>query len=87
MKKICLKAGIKPFGFHSIRHLTAKILYHKGYKPAHIQAVFRHKSVKTTENYLQRLGLDMVRDVLEEGLEGPAKIIPFKNKLPSEGQL
>lgn len=31
MKKICKRSGVKPFGFHGIRHLTASILYHKGY--------------------------------------------------------
>ena len=87
MRRLCAKAGVKPFGFHAIRHLTATILYHKGYKPSQIQAILRHKNPNTTTRYLKTLGLEMVRDVLDEGLDGPAKIIPFKKQLPSDGQI
>jgi integrase len=44
MKTLCLKAGVKPFGFHAIRHLTASQLYSMGYSVATIQALLRHKS-------------------------------------------
>jgi integrase len=75
MRRICKKAGVKPFGFHSIRHLTASILYHKGCDTSLIQAVLRHKNPTTTNRYLQKMGLEHVRKGLEEGLRGPAKII------------
>ncbi len=87
MKRLCEKAKVKPFGFHAIRHLTATILYHKGYKVSHIQAVLRHKSAQTTERYLKSLGLEFVREVLDEGLKGPVEIIPFKKQLPSDGRI
>ncbi len=80
MANICKEAGVKPFGFHAIRHLTASILYRKGYSVGLIQAVLRHKSPTTTNRYLRSLGLEQVRDGLEEGLKGPAKVIEFKKQ-------
>ena len=65
MKSLCLKAGVKPFGFHAIRHLTASQLYSMGYSVATIQALLRHKSAGTTERYLKTLGLEHVRDAVE----------------------
>ena len=80
MKRICERAGVKPFGFHGIRHLTASVLYHKGYKLNTIQAILRHKSPRTTERYLKSLGLEHVREALEEGLKESGKVIPFNNE-------
>ena len=80
MKKICEKADVKPFGFHAIRHLTASILYRKGYSLGHIQAVLRHKNPNTTSRYLRSLGLEQVREALEEGLKKPADVIRFNQK-------
>jgi len=88
MRKLCEKAKVKPFGFHSIRHLVATILYHKGSSLSEIQAILRHKSPATTEKYLRSLGINNVRKALERGLSSPrkaleellsspAKIIPF----------
>jgi len=71
---------VKPFGFHAIRHLTASILYHKGYEVSVIQSILRHKSPTTTNRYLRSLGLEATRDALEKGLAGPGGIIPFPQK-------
>ena len=73
MRRLCKWAGVKPFGLHAIRHLTASTLYGKGYSLAHIQAVLRHKNPKTTERYLRKLGLEQVRKALNEGLRRPPK--------------
>jgi integrase len=67
MKNLCLRAGVKPFGFHAIRHLTASQLYSMGYSVATIQALLRHKSAGTTERYLRTLGLEHIRDAVEGG--------------------
>jgi integrase len=91
MRRLCKKAGVKPFGFHAIRHLTASILYQKGYPLSVVQAILRHKNPNTTVRYLQTLGLEQTREALEEGLRGPAhalsfetsseaKVIPLKQK-------
>lgn len=86
LKKWCKKAGVKPFGWHAIRHLTASTLYRRGYSLSHIQAVLRHKSATTTARYLRTLGIDEVREVLNEGLQRDCKIIPIDKKKASGGR-
>ena len=87
MGRLCGKAQVKPFGFHAIRHLTATTLYHKGYDVSVIQAILRHKNPTTTNRYLKSLGLEHTREALEKGLRGPAKIIQYPKKIPSEKPL
>jgi integrase len=79
MERLCIRAGVKPFGFHAIRHLTASTLYHAGQPVAVIQSILRHKSPATTERYLRSLGLEHTREALESVLvkKGPARVIPF----------
>ena len=78
MERLCKRAKVKPFGFHGIRHLTASILYQKGYTPSVIQTILRHVSPNTTARYIHSLGLEETREALEEGLKGPAQVIEFK---------
>jgi integrase len=78
MKRLCKLAGVKHFGFHAIRHLTASILYQNGESVAVIQAVLRHRNPNTTARYLRTLGLDETREALEKALNGPGKVIPFE---------
>ena len=81
MRRCCDRAGVAPsFTFHAIRHLTASILFSKGYSVGHIQLVLRHKSPTTTERYLKTLGLEMVRSALEEGLARKKKVISIEEK-------
>lgn len=77
MAKLCTKAKVKHFGFHAIRHLTASILYKKGYPVSIIQAILRHKSPNTTTRYLRTLGVEDTRSALEDGLKMPAQVIEF----------
>ena len=70
MEKLCEEVDVKPFGFHAIRHLTASTLYKLGYEVAVIQIVLRHQSPNTTERYLRRIGLERVRDALEDISKG-----------------
>jgi integrase len=55
MKKLCGRAGVRNFGMHSIRHLTASILARSSVPMVQIQAILRHKSLTTTERYIRRL--------------------------------
>lgn len=80
MISLCKKAKVTYFDYHAIRHLSATVLYRLGYSLGHIQLILRHKSPSTTERYLKRLGLEMVRSTLEDGLKIPAKVISFKTK-------
>jgi len=75
MKRLCGKADVVPFGFHAIRHLSASILYSLGYSVAVIQTILRHKSPTTTERYLKSLGLENVREALEQISNGKTQKI------------
>ena len=75
---LCDRVGVKPFGMHSIRHLSASILYRAGVSTSVIQQVLRHQSPTTTNRYLHGLGLEEARKPLEEALRRPGKLI----KLP-----
>lgn len=55
MNRLCEKAGVKQFGFHAIRHLSASILDSAGVPLSAIQAILRHKSSHTTARYLHSL--------------------------------
>jgi integrase len=55
LKKLCAEAGVKRFGYHSIRHLSASMMA-KNLLVTEIQAILRHKSLLTTILYLHRLG-------------------------------
>ncbi|MCB2168160.1 MAG: site-specific integrase [Deltaproteobacteria bacterium] len=87
MRRICKAAGVKNFGFHAIRHLTASILYHHGEPLAHIQAILRHRSPTTTERYLKSIGLERVREALESlsNKSGKADVIEF-DKVQETGE-
>ena len=87
MKRLCDKAVVKPFGFHAIRHLSASILYNLGYEVAVIQAILRHKSANTTERYLRSIGLERVREALEDLKPGNAKVLKFKPKRKSSNRV
>jgi integrase len=63
MGRLCRRAGVKPFGFHAIRHLTASILAQADVPLVTIQRILRHKNLLTTERYIR--GLEPVKPALE----------------------
>jgi len=68
---LCRQAGVKPFGCHAIRHLTASILAKHNTPLVTIQHILRHRKLATTERYVR--GLEPVRPhlrVLEGGFFG-----------------
>jgi integrase len=68
MKRLCKEAGVKPFGFHAIRHHVASFLMESGKAtPGQIRKFLCHKRKTTTEAYLQELDRDlgMVAEILE----------------------
>jgi len=86
MGNLCERAKIKPFGFHSIRHLTASTLYKLGYAIADIQSVLRHESATTTARYIKSLGLEGVRSALEALSQQKGRILIFKPREESGGE-
>ncbi|MDR2726013.1 MAG: site-specific integrase [Candidatus Adiutrix sp.] len=90
MKTICKRAGVKPFGFHGIRHLTASIMFHKGQPLTNIQRFLRHTSPLTTVKYLRWLGCeaeyrDSVMPVFEDRQPELPGVLQFKKRDPQDG--
>ena len=80
MKNLCAKANVREFGLHAIRHFSAATLYRAGYKIWFIQRILRHKHPRTTETYLESLGMTDMS--IEEGVfERPkGKVIEHPKK-------
>ena len=61
MKGICKRAGIRFFGFHSLRRFVASILVDvEKVSLKQVQMVLGHQHISTTERYVKFLGKDMV---------------------------
>ncbi|MGD9949788.1 MAG: tyrosine-type recombinase/integrase [Desulfobulbus sp.] len=56
LKRLCIKAETKQFGFHGIRHLFASILASQNVPLVEIQKMLRHGSITTTARYIHSLG-------------------------------
>jgi hypothetical protein len=78
MGNLCEREKVKPFGFHSIRHLTASTLYKLGFVIADIQSVLRHQSATTTARHIKSLGLEGVRSALEALSQQKGNVLIFK---------
>lgn len=55
MPDLCRVAGVKPFGFHGIRHLSASILASSEIPAWQVQRILRHRSITTTQIYVHEL--------------------------------
>jgi integrase len=63
LKGLCKKAGVKPFGFHSLRHYGASKLASEGVPLTDIQRVLGHQRATTTDLYLQSLNKRLINAV------------------------
>ena len=53
-RRICTRAGVRRYSYHTIRHFVASFLYDKMKRPiSEISKLLRHTNVQTTERYLQ----------------------------------
>jgi len=70
MRGICRRAGVRYFGFHTIRHFVASLLTdrEKVGTPT-ISKLLRHKSLRTTELYLQKVEDNLLETVRKLDLE------------------
>lgn len=55
LKRLCAEAGVKPFGFHAIRHLAARVAKDNGATIMEVKHPLRHKSIATTPRYILRV--------------------------------
>ncbi|BEQ13120.1 integrase [Desulfoferula mesophila] len=72
--RLCEEAGVKPFGFHGIRALTATSLARENTPMVVIQQHLRHRSLQVTEDYIR--GVPTTKpylDVLDGGLSKRTK--------------
>jgi integrase len=54
--RLCEQAGVKPFGYHGIRHLAASVAIADGSVGLFdVQQLLRHKSATTTQRYIHRV--------------------------------
>lgn len=65
MKRWCERAGVEPFGFHAIRHLTASHLQEGGFPESYIKEILRHKSEATTRRYLRGISTHKLKGALK----------------------
>jgi len=77
MRRLCDRAGVKRFGFHAIRHLTARHLHEQGYGVEYIQRVLRHTSPEVTRRYLAKVGVEGLRAGFDRGMPRPCRVLQF----------
>jgi integrase len=78
-ERLCRKAGVRPFGYHGIRGLSATVLAQAGVPLPEIQKILRHANMTTTELYVRALGVstDMLSEAFDK-MEAAPKVLPFR---------
>jgi integrase len=60
MERLCQRTGVKPFGFHAIRHHVSNVLNDFGKASMkQIQKLLRHRRQSTTENYFHSIEVSL----------------------------
>jgi integrase len=57
VRELCRRAGVRLFGYHGIRGLSATVLAQAGIPLPEIQKILRHAHMTTTERYIRSLGV------------------------------
>ena len=58
MRELCAIAKVRPFGFHSIRHLSASLMYQNHVAMTEVQRILGHTNLTTTELYIRSLRIE-----------------------------
>jgi integrase len=79
VERLCTRAGVKKFGYHGIRGLSATVIAQVGIPLPKIQAILRHASMTTTERYVRSLGItsDRLSEAFDRKGAAP-KVLPFR---------
>lgn len=89
MPLLCERAGVKPFGFHALRHKAASIAFAAGGLNA-AQILMGHTRATTTDRYVRSAGLYSRQDVITEALRqndiGQAAEELLEKEMPHEGE-
>lgn len=67
MTRLCERAGVKPFGFHGLRHKSAAITFAEGGVAA-AQILMGHERATTTDRYVRSTGQYMDHGVIVDAL-------------------
>lgn len=82
MPRLCRRAGVKPFGFHSMRHKSAAITFVGGGLNA-VQILMGHSRATTTDLYIRSAGLYTPPTVILDAL-GATRIAAAADELLKE---
>lgn len=85
MRTLCRKAGVRPFGFHSIRHAGASVMENSNVPVGAIQRILGHQNRSTTEIYLHSLdGIEQEAMSIYELARDKSRI---KSRIEQKGRL
>jgi len=60
MERLCIRAGVKPFGFHALRrHVASMLADRHQISSKTVLRILRRKSLQTTERYLYNVNRDL----------------------------
>lgn len=82
LKRLCERAGVKPFTWRAIRPMSAMMVYKEG-TVYEAQRLLRHEKATTTDGYLQKYGYEdkELRRAVEVFKDrGPARVLPLSRK-------
>ena len=80
LKRLCKKAEVPYFTFHSLRHFGASLLAKQGTPITDIQTLLGHQRATTTDLYLRSLGHGLVEATGMLEIISPPELTPKNNE-------